>query len=761
MPASLLDGNYVRDGIQNEKVANMSYFVNHAEVLNQEVGLRIRGASTRRLPNKSLTVYARADYGKSDMNYKLFSELPYTSFARTTLSNSGGDFKNTMFRDALVHQLCKSLHAETEAYQPTIAFVNGEYWGILNLRERYDDEYFERVYNAQATDYLENNAVPKEGDAVNYNAMTDYVSTHPLSVEANYDYIKTQLDPESFTDYFVTNIFFQNSDWPNNNVQYWRNKISSYNPNAPYGLDGRWRWMLHDMDDTFSFGTDNFNGDTLAIATSVDNLGVNPDWSTLLLRKLLENDTFKIDFINRFADLLNTSFLPARIISKMDDMKAVIAPEMPGEITRWRFPSAMNVWQYYLDYQKDFANARPAFQRNHIRTKFAIESNINATLNVSNPIHGYIKMNTIDIKDGTPGIIGNPYPWTGIYFKDIPVKLKATANPGFVFDHWTGASTSTNPEITIAPATDFSVTAVFIADSSFVEDVPIYFWMIDGTVPNNLPLETLNSTFEANPINGLIKYNSCLVGYPFTSASPNWRKASMERRNNPTEINYIPEANNNIPFATSLMKGLQIKEPLESGTLQNAMEFQFATTGYKDIKFSFAAINELTGANAVLIDYSLNPGTPIWINTGMTNVSLPLSAAYQKDEVDFSSITEANNNADFKVRLHFAGINMTADNGNKITFNNIAVRGKAILLGTTQNQASSYNVYPNPFTDVLHISGLSSNTAFKIFTIDGKLVKSGVGNSSSQLTLSGISPGIYLLRLQEGGKTETKKIVKR
>jgi hypothetical protein len=95
--------------------------------------------------------------------------------------------------------------------------------------------------------------------------------------------------------------------------------------------------------------------------------------------------------------------------------------------------------------------------------------------------------------------------------------------------------------------------------------------MMDGNMANNTPLQTLNTTFKVGATDGVIHYESCLVGYPFNSADPNWRKASMERRNSPIDINYIPEANNNLPFATSDMKGLQIKEPLQNGSLQNTM----------------------------------------------------------------------------------------------------------------------------------------------------------------------------------------------
>ena len=750
-------GNYYWEE-NDERNGNMCYFVNGSEVINQDIGLKIRGGSTRRYEKKSLTVYARSEYGDGTMDYNFFPELPYISYDRLTLSNSGWDFRHTKFRDAMAHRLCKSLHVESEAYQPTISFVNGEYFGILNIRERYDNNYFQRVYNTNSVDLLENSADIKEGDDTHYNAMTNYLESHSMASESNYNYIKTQLDPESFSDFFIANIFFQNADFPNNNVQYWRNKTSSYEPNAAYGLDGRWRWLLHDMDASFSFGTNDFNGNSLAIATSINTTDVNPDWSTLILRRLLENDSFKIDFINRFADLMNTSFLSSRIISTIDELKNVIAPEMPEEISRWSVPSNLTDWEIYLNREKDFAAARPTFQRNHIRLKFGISSNINANLNVSDENHGCIKMNTIAIVDGTPGIIGNPYPWTGIYFNGIPIKLRAIAKPGFVFSYWSGASTSTSSEITITPNADFSVVAHFIPDANYVANIPIYFWYMSGAIANNIPLETLNSTYQIGS-GATIQYQSCLVGYPLPVGNVNRNKASMERRNSPTIINYRPTTNSNLPYDATLMKGLQIKQMFQSGSLENLMVFNISTSGFKNIVLSFAAMNELAGITGLSVDYATNSGTPVWQTSGLSATSLALSSTYQLFEIDFTPILSANDNENFKVRLRFAGPNLTLDAGNRVTFNNIAVDGVQLPLQITDESISKYKIFPNPFSDIINITGIKEAATYSIYTMAGKLIKNQ-RLQNSQINLGELSKGVYFLQLLSNGKKEIHRIIK-
>ncbi|MFD0777680.1 T9SS type A sorting domain-containing protein [Flavobacterium myungsuense] len=191
------------------------------------------------------------------------------------------------------------------------------------------------------------------------------------------------------------------------------------------------------------------------------------------------------------------------------------------------------------------------------------------------------------------------------------------------------------------------------------------------------------------------------------------------------------------------------------------MIFSFSTSGQKDIKFSFAAINELTNATAIVVDYSVNAGSPVWITSGLTSNSLPLTNAYQLFNIDFATITAANNNANFKIRLRFTGANMTADSGARITFNNIAVHGTQVTLAVVENTILKFSIYPNPFSDIVNIIGINGNASFNLFTIDGKLIKKGKLEENNQINLNDLSKGLYLLQLTSDGKAETKKIIKK
>ncbi|MDY0089278.1 MAG: CotH kinase family protein [Flavobacteriaceae bacterium] len=754
------DANYNRSGSSTEFKGNFSYYLNTEEVLNQDIGIRIHGGFTRTQPNKSLRLYARSEHGNSTFDFPFFDNEPYNSYNRLILRNSGNDHATTYFLDGFIHRAVKHLKFETQSYQPATVFINGEYWGMLNFRERYDDKYFKRVFdiNSSEIDHVEISGIieAKEGDLVHYEAMMDYVENNTLTSEENYNFISTLLDPINFADYYITEIYINNTDWLSNNVELFRRKTSQFEPNAPYGKDGRWRWILKDTDVSFGMAG-SYEHNTLAFATEPDGSSYpNPAWATLLFRRMLENDDFKLYFINRFADLLNTTFIPERLESIFYNMKNTISEEFPEHIIRWKNMDNVQTWHDYCTAIINFASQRPAYQRNHIREKFDIQENINAYLYVDNSESGFIKINTIEINPSTPGVSENPYPWTGIYFKDIPVTLKAIPLPGYQFSHWSGISTSTEDEITITPTSNFVITAHFVP-AEVIEE-PVYYWFIGTDVPNDTPLTTFEASYEANN-EAYIEYASCLEGYPFNATHPNWRKASMERRNSPTDINYIPEANEDIAFEDANMRGIQIKQPFQNNGLENMLIFHTPTNGYKEIVLAFAAKDE-GAAQGIVVDYNIAPEGNTWITDGLSETQFSLSSDYELFRIDFSELESVNNNENFKVRVRFIGDNLTAENGDRVTFNNFGVLGKSYDASIQDYNDFQVVVFPNPVADDLKVVYNYGEISYQLFSIDGKQIQNG-RVENYQIAMSHLNPGIYFLVLEADGQSMTKKIIKK
>lgn len=117
---------------------------------------------------------------------------------------------------------------------------------------------------------MERDASVIKVDNAEYEELMNYVSTNNLANEAHYRYVKDRVDVDNFALYYTSQIYFDNQDWPSNNIKYWKTS------------NGKWRWILFDTD--FGFGIcdkNNYRNNTLSFA--LDNNGPgwpNPPWST-------------------------------------------------------------------------------------------------------------------------------------------------------------------------------------------------------------------------------------------------------------------------------------------------------------------------------------------------------------------------------------------------------------------------------------------------------------------------------------------------
>src|SRR5690606_24325784 len=135
---------------ENEVLAHFEYFEFEEESpqVSQLVGIRIHGGASRSFPQKTLRIYARGEYGESYINYPLFPGLvgrstkePINEFKRLLLRNSGNDYRHTLLRDAFLQRLVRHLGLDYQEYRAATVFINGEYWGLMNMRERVDNRY--------------------------------------------------------------------------------------------------------------------------------------------------------------------------------------------------------------------------------------------------------------------------------------------------------------------------------------------------------------------------------------------------------------------------------------------------------------------------------------------------------------------------------------------------------------------------------------------------------------------------------------------
>ncbi len=438
--------NYNRRGGEWERPAHFTMFEEDGTVaISQDIGVRIHGGWSRAFPHKSLRLYSRSEYGESRFRYRFFENLELDDFNRLILRGSGQDQTATMFRDVYTQESVRHMNVDIQHFRPVVAFLNGEYWGIYNIRQRYDRHYFETHYHLSEgqLDLLTTSALnPRAGDNADYLAMREFVDSEDLSDDALFEQVARQMDIDNFIDYFIANIFADNTDWPHNNIDFWRKNHGQYRPDALIPEhDGRWRWVLVDTD--FGFGwLSSYRNNTM---NRVTGFGREP-WSNTLLNGLLENRGFRDAFFNRFADMLNTTFQPDRMTALLDSLKALYAPEIVEHINRrgdagnWPYPQDYEEWVDRVDVMRLFAERRPGHMWEQLAT-FADTDTFRLVLDVPGP--GTVTVNTIAIDPATVGIdtAGDDtndtlWPWNGTYFADIPVTLQARPEPGYKFVRW-------------------------------------------------------------------------------------------------------------------------------------------------------------------------------------------------------------------------------------------------------------------------------------------------------------------------------------
>ena len=192
-------GNYHNRGIEWEREMHISYFQENGElVLDTDAGMRMRGLGSTSNPQKSFNVYFRNDYGLKVANLSLFPDSASEKFKRLTFRNSGHDFLQTHFKDALLQRIAEPLDLDLQAFKPAILYINGEYWGIHNIREKYDEHHFNYQYGVDPDEVnvLGICGEIEEGENSEYLELLTYLNDHDLDDQENYDYVS---DTVSYT----------------------------------------------------------------------------------------------------------------------------------------------------------------------------------------------------------------------------------------------------------------------------------------------------------------------------------------------------------------------------------------------------------------------------------------------------------------------------------------------------------------------------------------------------------------------------------
>jgi len=360
-------GNYFKTGKGWERPVCISYFEKDGTPgFSQDAGIRIHGFKSRQASQKSLRLYARKEYGRKSFNYQLLPQRSVTDYKRFILRTTMGDwFSNTLIRDILAKEISRDLDLEYQEHQPAVVYLNGEYWGIYTIRDRLDERYIEYLYDIDKdhVDMINGNYLDVQaGSNEHYVRLAEFIEANDLLHDDNYNFVATQIDISNFIDYQISELFFANLDWPVNNQRLWR-------PQTP---DGKWRWILYDVDAGFHDPEFSMLHHSLLehIGTEWQNMPV----STFLFENLLKNENFRSLFLHRYAEILRKEFVPDKMLEKLEMIMELYRQDLPDHISRWKFPVDMETWQSDIYSQIiPFLENRPC----------AVERNVSEFFNVS------------------------------------------------------------------------------------------------------------------------------------------------------------------------------------------------------------------------------------------------------------------------------------------------------------------------------------------------------------------------------------------
>lgn len=318
--------NYHFRGKDAERPVYVEVFeTDRSPILSGNAGIRIQGGYSRWFLPRSFGLYSRIEYSGSDsfQSPELFGQGLYP---HKFILFSGGQDYQFKINDYLVQNLVADLNFATLDFYPCALFLDGEFWGAYHITEHYNGKYIQDHYGVSEDDtIIWEGWTITEGEPHElalYDEMKEFISYEDMTLDANYQKAQELIDLDSFIDYFASQIYIgRHFDWPGANIAAWRSRNIR---RANEYWDGRWRWMLFDLNSgTFDVGS--LSDDTLAITIDAEPM----------LASLCRNKDFCHRFAQRLYYIANEVYAPERFNSLIDDYLEAYTPVLNAGIKRF------------------------------------------------------------------------------------------------------------------------------------------------------------------------------------------------------------------------------------------------------------------------------------------------------------------------------------------------------------------------------------------------------------------------------------------
>ena len=465
--------NFYKEGPEWTKKTNLALFENGKLTLQQNVGIRIRGFSTKMQAGKSFNVYAKKRFGEKSINNTLFKDnydkqnkliKKYKSIALRNI------FSEERIKDEIANILLYEREFQTIAdTRKSILFLNGEYWGFYIILEKFSESYFQSHYNVPK----EKVTLIKEGELSNgeeteltlYNTFFNEYAKKNVTDEKVYKEINDFVEIDSLIEHFCIGIYIGTADWPGHNDGVWRCNGEEME-NNPYS-DGRWRYISFDFDYSMGYSIAMWGAVPTEEPYETNNLkalerNIRPP-TNLFLQLLKNNEDFRNRYIARFCDFANGVFNLEKIDFLIDDYLDNYLDMLANSKVRWKgfefdgeleaFAAAKKDFIKNFDDIRKFYEERPKYALQHLKEFLGLESELQE-LTITKSGEGKIKINSItpEFTDGK---------WVGKYFADIPITITAIPSEKSKFKAWSGDVKSEEKTVTFELSKETKIKAEF------------------------------------------------------------------------------------------------------------------------------------------------------------------------------------------------------------------------------------------------------------------------------------------------------------
>ncbi len=401
-----------------EHPVSIEYFIaNRERAITNRMGVKTHGHGGALGEQTSLRFVSKSRYGESELKYPFFGANGLKTYDKLIIRNSGQDWDAAFLRDAFVSIIGNYVdNVFGTQYQPVMTYLNGKFWGMYNLRERFDDDFLAEKYkiSTASISIMEPLYRIMEGSSRTYRDLVDNI--FKMEDEEVYAAIDKVIDIDNLVDLSAIKYWANNSDWEKTNYKFWRSSE----------LDNKWRWILMDYD--LSLNHDYTNDYTVNLfKPAMDSGKANPlefHFENILFNAF-RSEIFLNKFLNRTCDLLNSTLTSEFLSPILDSLVENIEQAINYQKERWLGSMNKNIMHYNL--MRDFFKERPYYYREQLLEFFKLKGISTITLKSNVDSACSFTLNSIKKL---------PIDWSGYYFNEIPILVTVQPNSGFEFKHW-------------------------------------------------------------------------------------------------------------------------------------------------------------------------------------------------------------------------------------------------------------------------------------------------------------------------------------